>query len=260
MTPAKRLLRWVALPLLPVLSVCAATPDDGAWRRFDVEAGGRVLAAAAPQALRGEVLTVFIEGDGAAHDARGQPTRDPTPRDPISLKIAKAWPGTNKVWLGRLCQYTRERDAACAPGDWSLNRFSGGAVAAANAALDRLKAQSGARRLALVGWSGGGTVAALAAAKRSDVETLVTIAAPLDLAAWTATMRISPLPAEGDPARAGALPMKQVHLYGGRDRTVPPASQLGAARAMGGTTAVWAGERHACCWDRRAAEIAGLIR
>ena len=260
MGSAKRPLRWGALPLALILGACAAMPDDGAWRRFDVPAGGRVLAAAAPAPLAGEVLTVFIEGDGNAHDARGRPTRDPTPRDPTSLKIAHAWPGTNKVWLGRLCQYTRERDTACAPADWSLDRFSGGAVTATNAALDRLKAQSGAKRLVLVGWSGGGTVAALAAARRSDVEALVTIAAPLDLSAWTTAMQISPLPPEGDPARLGALPMKQVHLYGGRDRTVPPASQLGAARAMGGVTEVWGAERHTCCWERRAGEIAALIR
>lgn len=259
MGSARRRLRWGALLLVPIAASCAAMPEDGAWRRFDVPAGGRVLAAASPDAPHGEVLTVFIEGDGNAHDARGRPTRDPTPRDPVSLKIAQAWPGANKVWLGRLCQYTRARDPACAPADWSLDRFSGGAVAAANAALDELKRRSGARRLVLVGWSGGGTVAALAAARRSDVETLVTIAAPLDIAAWTAAMRISPLPSEGDPARLGALPMKQLHLYGGRDRTVPPASQLGAARAMGGMTAVWAGERHTCCWDRRAVEIATLI-
>lgn len=250
--------RWTALPLLVFAASCAAVPQQGAWRRFDIAADGRLLAAAAPDAGSARVLTVFIEGDGAAHDARGRPRRDPTPRDPVSLKIAKAWPTQNKAWLGRLCQYTRHRDAACVPNDWTVDRFSTRAIAATNAALDALKARTGAHRLVLVGWSGGGTVAALAAAGRSDVDALVTIAAPLDLQAWTTQMTISPLPREGDPARLGALPMKQLHLYGGRDATVPPNGQLGAAARMGGVTVVWA-ERHTCCWDRRAAEIAALV-
>lgn len=260
MASARRRLCWGALPLASMVASCAAMPDQGAWRRFDIEAQGRVLAVAAPASTPAEVLTVFIEGDGAAHDARGAPSRDPTPRDPVSLKIAKAWPGENKAWLGRLCQYTRARDAACSPTDWTVNRFSPPAIAATNAALDRLKARSGATRLVLVGWSGGGTVAALAASERADVEALVTIAAPLDLAAWTTAMKISPLPDAGDPARLGRLSMARLHLYGGRDATVPPASQLEAASRMGGRTLVWAGERHSCCWHKRAGEIAALAR
>jgi hypothetical protein len=250
---------WAVLPLLTFIASCAAVPEDDAWRRFDIAADGRLLAAAAPDAAPAAVLTVFVEGDGAAHHARGRPRRDPTPRDPGSLKIARAWPTQNKAWLGRLCQYTRARDSACAPGDWTVDRFSARAIAVTNAALDALKARTGARRLVLVGWSGGGTVAALAAAGRSDVDALVTIAAPLDLAAWTAQMKISPLPREGDPARLGALPMRQLHLYGGHDTTVPASGQLGAATRMGGVTAVWANERHACCWEERAAEIAALV-
>jgi pimeloyl-ACP methyl ester carboxylesterase len=230
---------------------------------FEIAAAGRVLAAAflsGPQA--GPVLTVFIEGDGLAHDGAGRPTRDPTPRRADSRRIGDAWPSDGpKVWLGRLCQYVRARDPACRPEDWTRERFSVPAVAATNAALDQLKARAGARRLVLVGWSGGGTLAALAAARRQDVDALVTLSAPLDLEAWTTTMRVSPLPPEGDPARIfwGARPARQLHLFGGRDRTVPAAGQLAAARAMGGTTAVWAGMGHAG-WARRADDVAAALR
>jgi pimeloyl-ACP methyl ester carboxylesterase len=225
-------------------------------------AAGRVLAAAMPSdQARGPVLTVFIEGDGEAHDARGLPTRDPTPRNPVSLRIAQAWPAPGpKAWLGRLCQYVRASDPACTPADWSIDRFSPAAVAAENAALDQLKARAGAGRLVLVGWSGGGTVAELAAARRSDVSALITIAAPLDLKAWTTAMGISDLPPSGDPAQivwAGKPPL-QLHLYGGRDTTVPAASQMAAARKLGGTTQVWQGETHAS-WAKRAAEIAAAL-
>ncbi len=174
-----------------------------------------------------------------------------------------AWPAVGpRVWLGRLCQYVRDRDPACTPGDWTLDRFSPAAVRATNVALDQLKARAQSARIVLVGWSGGGTLAALVAAERSDIDALVTIAAPLDLAAWTTQMRISPLPAEGDPARVVTLrPVARwVHLHGGRDGVVRAQPQIEAARSLGAQALLWPGETHACCWARRAGEIAELIR
>lgn len=249
--------------LLAMLPANRARAAEAAWTRYDLAAGNRMLAAASPALpSRGAVLTVFIEGDGAAHDARGRPSRDPTPRDAVALRIAKAWPGDGpKAWLGRLCQYEMARDRACAPDDWTRARFSAPAIEATNAALDTLKGRAGAQRLVLVGWSGGGTVAALAAARRTDVEALATLAAPLDLAAWTEALRLSPLPADGDPALAAwrATPVRQLHLYGGRDRTVPASTQRWAAERMGGRTMIWPAQGHQCCWARRAGEIAAAL-
>jgi esterase/lipase len=52
-----------------------------------------------------------------------------------------------------------------------------------DAAVTALKRASGASRLRLVGYSGGGVMAMLLAARRDDVAQVVTIAAPLRLAA-----------------------------------------------------------------------------
>ena len=234
-----------------------SSPAGEGWTRFDLTAAGRVLAAASFSDMRGETLTVFIEGDGAAHTPRGLPSRDPTPRDPVSLKIAQAWPRPGpKAWLGRLCQYVRERDPACAPEDWTLNRFSPPAVAATNAALDQLKVRAGASRLVLVGWSGGGTVATLAASKRSDVAMLITIAAPLDVGAWTKAIGVSRLPEDGDPISiVWEHEVNQLHLYGGRDRTVPAETQRWASLKLRGRFVIWPGEGHQCCWARKTARI-----
>lgn len=92
-------------------------------------------------------------------------------------------------------------------------------------ALDQLKARQGASALVLVGYSGGGAVAALLAARRSDVTRLVTIAGNLNLRAWTAYHRLTPLDASLNAAdqaeRLAATP--QIHRIGGRDTVMPAA-------------------------------------
>jgi pimeloyl-ACP methyl ester carboxylesterase len=106
----------------------------------------------------------------------------------------------------------------------------------------------------LVGYSGGGAVAALVAARRDDVARLITVAANLDHAAWTTHHRLAPLRGSLNPAdlaqRLEVLP--QVHLAGAKDRVVPPAiaeSYLGRmddrSRAR---LVVVEGADHDCCW------------
>ena len=228
-----------------------------------MEAAGRRLAASTPVApAAGEVLTVVIAGDGAAHDRHGRPTDDPTPRREVGLDLARAWPAGPVAWLGRLCQFEARRDPACRTEDWTTGRFSAEAVASADAAVDRLKAEVGARRVRLVGWSGGGTLAALVAARRHDVVSLTTLAAPLNLRAWTTRLGLTPLTGSLDPGDLAPLPtLPQVHLYGDFDTLVSPVAARVAGRRLAGPAGAvetWP-ERHACCWARRTARILALI-
>jgi pimeloyl-ACP methyl ester carboxylesterase len=232
---------------------------EGAWSPFVLDAGGRKLVAAMPEAA-GPVLTVVIEGDGAAHDSGGRPSADPTPRRPTALALAKAWPGS-AAWLGRLCQQVRALDPRCGEADWTSARYSDEAVRAAGAAVDALKVRAGASHVVLVGWSGGGVIAALLAARRADVAGLVTIASPLDLAAWTQARGLSPLTDSLDPRDLPPLGIPQAHLFGAFDPVVPASQGVPAARRLGGPDAivqVWR-ERHACCWSRQARAIAALL-
>jgi dienelactone hydrolase len=229
-----------------------------------LQAGARLLAAAVPTTRGGEVLTVVIEGDGRAHDRAGRPTADPTPVRPVGLGIARAWPHGPAAWLGRLCQYVRARDRSCRPEDWTSDRFSESALAAADTAVEALKRRTGAHRVVLVGWSGGGVIAAGLAARRSDVAGLVTFAAPLDVQAWTRAQGLSPLALAPEIADLGRrpLPVDQAHFLGAADRVVPPSTAEGVARAMagqGGRVEV-VDETHDCCWAMRAAEAIRTLR
>lgn len=230
--------------------------------RQELSVGGRLIAVATPAGqARGEVMTIVIEGDGRAHDARGRPTADPTPARPLGLAIARAWPDGPRAWLARPCQFTRRRDAACDPRDWTWDRFSSPMLEALDAAVDTLKDEAGARRVRLVGWSGGGVMAAALARRRTDVAGLATFAAPLDVAAWTSARGLSPLNLAPEVASlaSGALPVRQVHLIGDRDAVVPPGEARTWASRLGGAVEV-VGEPHAGDWPRHVPETAAKLK
>jgi dienelactone hydrolase len=220
-----------------------------------VEAGGFDLFAlrrgAAP------VLIVYIEGDGAPWPNVFQPPRDPTPLRPLALALAGRQQASAVAYLGRPCQYLDEvQRRRCDVAYWSNRRFAPEVIAAMDRAVSWLKAGAGAQRLRLVGYSGGGVIAALLAAKRDDIERLVTVAAPLALGEWIAAHGLTPLEDAADPlAVRAALPGRAVHFAGGRDALVPPAVVEAFVRRRGGRLEVIADFDHDCCWARDWAEL-----
>jgi dienelactone hydrolase len=204
-----------------------------------------------------DTLTICIEGDGLAWVTRDMPSADPTPRDPVGLKLALAHPGGVAVYLARPCQYVAGDDvSACQLSYWTDKRFAPEVVAATSSAVDALKSRYGARRIQLVGYSGGGAVAALVAAHRPDVTLLVTVAGNLDTQAWTEHFRSTPLHGSLNPADfSGQLThLKQVHLVAASDTVVPKlvadsySSHFSPQRRP--EVRVLEGYDHACCWEK----------
>lgn len=229
----------VCLLLAAWLSGCATTATPAQRRQLadelaragglggtQVPAAGFVLLAYQRLAAPGQALTVYIEGDGYAWKTRHSLSDDPTPTDPVALRLALRDPAANLVYLARPCQYLAAPDAGrCAPDYWSSRRFSEEVIAATDAALAQLRARAQAPGLHLVGYSGGAAVAALVAARRGDVLSLRTVAGNLEHAALTTLHGVTPLHGSLNPAaqaaRLSALPQR--HFAGGRDRVVPPA-------------------------------------
>ncbi len=195
------------------------------WKAVTLPAGAFKLVAYLPEEPSlAEPLAIYIEGDGFAWISGSQASDDPTPRDPLTLRLALAHPEGNSAYLARLCQYVDAEASGCSSRYWTEMRFAPEVIAATNQAIDRLKQAFNASRLTLVGYSGGGTVAALAAARRTDVERLVTVAGNLDQRAWTTYHRIRPLTGSLNPAdEVDALRnVRQWHFVGGRDRNITP--------------------------------------
>lgn len=258
--PAKAALLCAAFSFL--LSGCA-TPDafggsrsavvDWARERGfaagDIDAGGFRLLGLSRHAGPSDTLTVYLEGDGATWTTPYHPPRDPTPFKPIALALAALDPAPAVAYLGRPCQYLDDASLArCDSAYWMGSRFAPEVVAAYEQALDRLKAERGARHLRLVGHSGGGVIAVLLAQRRSDVASLITVSAPLALADWAGHHRVTPLLASLDPlVQAHRLP-HGVHWTGGRDKNVPPMIVARFVQKLGGRMMTVADFDHECCW------------
>ncbi|MEM6490501.1 MAG: alpha/beta hydrolase, partial [Pseudomonadota bacterium] len=214
------------------------SPFESAWdhaRGIAADAGWSATVDRGDLAVRGfwneragDVLTIYLEGDGAAFDRRGRPVaREPSPKTPGALRLAIADPFAGpKAYLARPCHFPTEGDPPCDPSLWSIARFSERIIAAADAAIDAAKVRAGAARLRLVGYSGGGAVALLVAARRDDVALVVTAAGTLDHDAWIALFPgFAPLVGSLNPPDfADALgQIRQRHFAGAEDEIVPPA-------------------------------------
>lgn len=199
-----------------------------------------------------ETVTIYIEGDGLAWRSRYVPSSDPTPPDPIGLRLAVADPAPAVAYLARPCQYVTS--PRCAVEAWTSHRFSPAAIAATNRAIDRLKGLFSAERVVLAGYSGGGVMAALIAAERTDVAGLVTVAAPLDVGFWVRHHDVAPLSGSLDPARCCAASLAllpQRHVVGTRDDVTPRpvVESFGRALGAGAPIRILAVDSdHECCY------------
>lgn len=235
------------------LADAMATARD--WRAINIPAGAFNLVAYLPaRHQRNETLTIYIEGDGFAWINHTQPSTDPTPRDPLALRLALAQPEGNAAYLARPCQYVDAAATGCSNRYWTEMRFAPEVIAASSHAIDVLKQQSGASNLVLVGYSGGGAVAALVAAQRPDVKQLVTVAGNLDHLAWTSYHQIQPLTGSLNPADyvEALRNIRQRHFVGGKDANITPglvqSYALRFPKNQRPTVLVEPEFDHRCCW------------
>lgn len=169
-------------------------------------------------------LTVYIEGDGRAFINRRTPSRDPTPHHPTGLQLAVADPVAPILYLGRPCQYTTEQtQRECQTAYWTSARFSQTVIIALDNALTQAKTLTPFQRLYLVGYSGGGAIAVLLAAIRTDVISIITVAGNLDHRFWTDYHRITPLYDSLNSADSvqQVAHIPQIHFVGGDDTVMP---------------------------------------
>jgi hypothetical protein len=179
---------------------------------------------------------IYIEGDGLAWLSKSRPSPDPTPINPVALALADADPGPNVIWLARPCQYHLVfAGQPCPPPYWQAARFAPEVIAAMSDALDQLKREHRLSRLELVGFSGGGAIALLLGARRSDIVSIRTVAGNLDTDGFTRLHKVSPMSASLNPAadarRVATIPQR--HFIGAKDRIVPAGIYRGYRAAAG---------------------------
>ncbi|MCP3023845.1 alpha/beta hydrolase [Cupriavidus basilensis] len=233
------------------------------WQPLRLPAREFVLSAYAPASVvPANALAIYIEGDGLAWLSAAQPSDDPTPLRPVALELALRQERGAAAYLARPCQFVQGEDfRGCETAYWTDRRFSAEVIDASNRAIDALKQRYRARQLILVGYSGGGAVAALVAARRSDVVRLVTVAGNLDPVAWAKLHGVPPLAGSLNPADAwrALQDIPQLHFVGSRDTNITrdvvaayvsrfPADRQPAIRMVDGAT-------HTCCWAEKWAAL-----
>ncbi len=240
----------------PWLAPAREIAERNGWEEGRIDAG--LFQLTAFRRLTGEgdgLLVVYIEGDGYAWKSLNVLSEDPTPRRPRVLELAVQDPAADVAYLARPCQYLPDNEIGrCPPVLWSVSRYTGEVIDALDIAIDSLKREAGADRVRLVGVSGGGTLAALVAARRDDVVGLVTVAANLDHDLWTERHGITPLIDSRNAVDVAALieDIPQVHFVGARDGNVTRAEIDAYVARMDDasmTQVVVVPEYdHTCCW------------
>lgn len=235
----------VLLALSLLLAGCAdlqTRADDlaspAALTRETVSTDAFVLTTYRRLTRPGQPLHVYIEGDGLAWISRNQPSDDPTPLNPLALRLAAADAGPNVVYLSRPCQFTpMQANPRCTVAMWTGRRFAPEVLDSLDQAINYYVRQGSDRGVELIGYSGGGALAVLLAARRHDVLSVRSVAGNLDQAEVNRLHGVSQMPASLNAidvaARVAKIP--QWHFSGGEDTTVPPLIAARFAAAAGGT-------------------------
>lgn len=209
-----------------------------------------------PAPKKTNILTIYLEGDGLAWLSEEMPSANPTPLVPTGLRMAIHDQKNNPiVYLARPCQFIlKEEWAGCRQAYWTHLRFSPEVINAMNQAVDVLKKEYHAKQIVLAGYSGGGTIAALIAARRTDVMQLTTVAAILDINVWVRRESLTPLYGSLNPADAWSnlISVPQTHWVGGKDTVAPKEIALAFAQRFPATKKpkirVIPAFDHTCCW------------
>lgn len=264
-----RVWRYCLLCCCLLLSACVQLPSPAqrqlaaqnlleaqGWHWMQLDSGDfSLFAAMDTTAPHAEEITIYLEGDGLAWLNQDTPSDDPTPLDPVALRLALRQPDGHAVYLARPCQYLAQQREHCSQALWTEARFSPAVVAALDGAVTQLKARFAARRINLVGYSGGAALAMLLAERRDDVRLLVSVAGNIDPSAWVRLHGLSPLRASLDPlADIGSLHAERLFLLSGADdQNIPPQLADGVVAALNGRLPAIShsidGFNHHCCWE-----------
>lgn len=206
-------------------------------------------------------LWVFIDGDGRPWINGGrEPAQNPTSSRPIALELA-AQMQRPVLYVGRPCYDRPIMGPSCTPTWWTDARYSPTVVQSLAAAIRRYQQEFNFERLVLVGYSGGGVLAELVAREVHDVAAVVTIAANLDVSAWTEYHGYLPLTASLNPAAmANTATWPEIHLLGEEDEVVPPPTvQSYFQRNPRGLVWRYPDFGHICCWREEWPRITSRI-
>ena len=197
-------------------------------------------------------LHVYLDGDGSPWINNRWISEDPTPRKLLVFRLM-AQDTLPAVYLGRPCYHRLSETPPCEPSLWTNNRYSMAVVTTMAAAIGQVTKLLHKKRVVLIGYSGGGTLAMLLAGQLKDVLGIVTIAGNLDIEAWTQLHGYSPLSGSINPAQQPPLNQKlfQLHYAGEKDENIPVRISRATVRNQHSAHLTLMPKfDHYCCWEK----------
>ncbi|MCT7908895.1 alpha/beta hydrolase [Arcobacter lacus] len=166
-------------------------------------------------------IKIYVEGDGLSWISKSIISSNPTPINPIALKLMLLDNSSCKIYLARPCQYITSN--GCEEKYWTSHRFNTKIIESYEHVLNNLKKEYTNTKFDLIGYSGGGAIVTLLASSRNDVNSITTIAGNLDIEEWSKIQKISSLNGSLNPANYSKEleNIKQTHLIGENDKIIP---------------------------------------
>lgn len=163
-------------------------------------------------------------------------TPDPTPYNPVGLKLAALDKSENLLYIGPPCTYfTYEALDNCPHRYFIKQRFAPEVIDSYSEILDKYRARYDLKGFHLVGYGSGGAIAALLAKKHPEVLSLRTVAGVVDTDVATRLAEKPKYEGSLNPAEEsymlGVIP--QNHFIGSLDQEVPPAVVHSYVDSMG---------------------------
>jgi len=188
-----------------------------------IKAGDFTLMAYRKTSETSDTLRIYIEGDGKAWKTKYRISDDPTPVDPVALRLASIDNFENIVYIARPGQYFSSTVPCCDNTYWSERRFSEEVINSFDKAIDILKKQTGAKKIELIGYSGGAAIAVILAERRKDIVSLRSVAGNLNSKLLCDHHNVSYLEGSLEPLdvaeRISYIPQR--HFSGENDKKVP---------------------------------------
>lgn len=198
-----------------------------------------------------DALHIYLDGDGSAWINHRWVSSNPTPRNTLMLRLMKQDKKTS-LYIGRPCYLGFSQIPPCTSKLWTSHRYSPAVIHTMAAAINDLSNRFKIRGIVLIGYSGGGTLAMLLAEHFSNISGVVTIAANLDINAWTNYHGYFPLSGSLNPAQRKPLRKNvfQLHLAGVKDKNIP-VSQIRSfsEKQFSAHLLVFDDYDHNCCWE-----------
>ncbi len=173
----------------------------------------------------GAPIRIYIEGDGKAWLSRHRVSANPTPDHAVGLHLALADDSANVIYVARPCQFVQlSRQPRCSPEVWTRDRYSANTVTMYVAVLAAISSQYDNASLELIGFSGGATIAMLAAPRLRGLISIRTVAGNLDTEEFSRVHKLPIVADTANPATNSAQleTIPQIHFVGTRDILVPP--------------------------------------